>query len=82
MLADDVLFDERLVTFEIGLGLGEVGLSLGHAGVRGIQLLLRLPHAGLRAAHIGVGRVQIAPRVDRGDGHIHIGRRGVSLRAG
>jgi hypothetical protein len=50
--------------------------------VRGIQLLLRLPHAGLRAAHIGVRRAQIAAGVDGGDGHIHVGRRGVGLGAG
>ena len=49
LLADHVLFDQRLVALQIGLRLGVVGLGLGHAGVRGLQLLLGLLDAGLRS---------------------------------
>ena len=45
-------------------------------------MLFRLRHAGLRSAHIGVGRAQIAAGVDGGDGHVHVGRSGVRLGAG
>ena len=81
LLADDVLFHQRLVALQIGLRLGEVGLSLGYASVRRVQLLFRLPHAGLRAAHIGIGRTQIAAGIHGGNRHIHVGRRGVGLGA-
>ena len=82
LLADDVLFDQRLVALQIGLRLGVVGLGLSHAGVRRRQLLLGLRHAGLRAAHIGVGRAQVAAGVDGDDGHIDIGCRGIRPGAG
>jgi hypothetical protein len=79
LLADHVLLDQRLVALQVGLRLGVVGLGLGHAWHARLQLLLGLCHAGLRAADIGVGRTQIAAGVDGGDGHVHIGRRGIGL---
>ena len=82
LLADHVFRDQRLVALQIGLRLGVVGLGLRHARLRGVQLLLRLRHAGLRAAHVGVGRAQIAAGVDGDDGHVDVGRRGIGLGAG
>ena len=54
LLADYVFFYQRLVTREIGIGLGEVGLGLGNCGMRAGQLLLGLLNAGMRSAHVCV----------------------------
>ena len=82
LLADDVFFDQRLVTRQIGLRLGIVRFGLIHVGPRRGQLLLGLPDAGLRAAHVGIGRAQVAAGVDSDDRHIDVGRRGIGPGAG
>ena len=82
LLADHILLHQRPVAVKIGLRLGGVGLGLRHPRLRGLQLLLGLLHCGMRAAHIGVRRTQIAARVDGGDGHIHLRRGRVGLCTG
>ncbi len=82
LLADNVLLDEGLIAFKVGLGLDVVGLRLDDAGLRGQKLLACLLDGGMRAAEAGIGRTQIAAGVDCCDGHIHVGCGGVGLSAG
>jgi hypothetical protein len=82
LLADHILFHQRLEALQIGLCLGVAGLGLSHLGVSGLELLLRQLDAGLGAGQIGVGRAQLAAGVDAGDWHIDVGGGCRSLRAG